>query len=114
MSLSRFAPQQAKSAGTSSTKRKNDNEAGSSRKKTRDNRMGMFTPPSFNLGVSSDENSQDASQIDGISTQEDCMPQFAIDAQPLAWSDSTGTLVLLFMWLLSSSYFCGFFICVYL
>jgi hypothetical protein len=47
--LSRFGLESAGNVGSSTTKRKIADQGGSSSKKLRDNRMGMFTPPSFNL-----------------------------------------------------------------
>jgi hypothetical protein len=47
--LSMFGLKSAGNVGSSATKRKIADQGGSSSKKLRDNRMGMFTPPSFNL-----------------------------------------------------------------
>ena len=68
---------------TNSRKRKRD-------EKERDNRPGMFTPPSFDLMFSSQETST---------------PDEPIDANPLAWAASQGTSLLVDSLVLSGSCF---------
>jgi hypothetical protein len=53
--------------------------------------MGMFTPPSFNL--SSQEDGGSESPVDGIASEEDAMPHFPIDVEPLAWSHARGIVI---------------------
>jgi hypothetical protein len=55
----------------------------------------MFTPPSFNL--SSHEGGGSESLVDGIASEEDVMPQFPIDVEPLAWSHGRGTVFVFFL-----------------
>jgi hypothetical protein len=57
--------------------------------------MGMFTPPSFNLSSQKDGGS--GSPVDGIASEEDVMPQFPIDVEPLAWSHGGGTIFIFFL-----------------
>jgi hypothetical protein len=58
----------------------------------------MFTPPPFNLGFSSQENSDTSpneiplkeSTSHSFGLQEDARSAFAIDVAPLAWAESQG------------------------
>jgi hypothetical protein len=93
--LSRFGLESAGNVGSSAKKSKIADQGGSSSKKIRDNRMGMFTPPSFSL--SSQEDGGSESLVDGIASEEDAMPQFPIDVEPLAWSHGGGTVFMFFV-----------------
>jgi hypothetical protein len=93
--LSRFGLESAGNVGSSATKRKIADQGGLSSKKIRDNCMGMFTPPSFNLGSQEDGGSE--SPVDGIASEEVAMPHFPIDVEPLAWSPARGIVLCFFV-----------------
>lgn len=84
--LSRFGKQKSSSTEGVSRKRKHVDAGGTSSNKIRDNRMGMFTPPPFDLGISSPENLCGESSPECVGTQEDAVPMFAINAAPIAWA----------------------------
>ncbi|KAM0871271.1 hypothetical protein ACQ4PT_039510 [Festuca glaucescens] len=88
--LSRFAGLETRSAECPLLKRKRVDEGGSSSMRQRDNRPGMFTPPSFDLHLSSQETTSSGSSLDIISSQEYAIPNFAMNAAPLACSKPEG------------------------
>ncbi|KAM0821771.1 hypothetical protein ACQ4PT_071963 [Festuca glaucescens] len=89
--LSRFATQQSNSVQERPQKRKRvENEKGGSSGAVRDNRIGMFTPPGFHLGFSSQESIDSDSQVDEFDGDEDATPNFVVSVKPLAWAEPEG------------------------
>ncbi|KAM0873492.1 hypothetical protein ACQ4PT_038044 [Festuca glaucescens] len=84
--LSRFAANESSTAGDGSRKRKHMNEGTSSSGATRDNRAGMFTPPGFDLEISSLDTVVSDSQEEEFSSQEDAVPKFIAPIAPLDWA----------------------------
>jgi hypothetical protein len=82
--LSRFSEKEGSSSQGSMRKRKYSESEQSSSRKERDNRMGMFTPPSFNLESSSQETTVSESSLDGGFSDEDGVPNFVQPIAPLA------------------------------
>jgi hypothetical protein len=91
--LSRFSEKEGSSSRGSTRKRKYSESEHSSSRKERDNRMGMFTPPSFNLESSSQETFVSESSIDGGLTDEDGIPSFVQHGPPLAWAHPEGNFL---------------------
>jgi hypothetical protein len=88
--LSRFAANQSSSAGDGSRKRKHMSEGTSSSGATRDNRVGMFTPPGFDLGFSSPDTIVSDSQKEEFSSQEYAVPKSIPPIAPLDWAGPSG------------------------
>jgi hypothetical protein len=65
-------------------------EGTSSSGATRDNRVGMFTPPGFDLGLSSPDTIVSDSQKEEFSSQEDAVPKFIAPIAPLDWAGPSG------------------------
>ena len=88
--LSRFAAQKSSSVEEMPLKRKMvEIGKGGSSGAVRDNRIGMFTPPGFHLGFSSQESADGDIQVDEFDKYEDAAPNIAAPnlAVPLAWAE---------------------------
>jgi hypothetical protein len=88
--LSRFSDKESSSSRGSLRKRKYSESEQSSSRKERDNRMGMFTPPSFDLESSSQGTNVSESSLVGDYLDEDVAPNFSLPVAPLAWSHPDG------------------------
>ncbi|KAM0856499.1 hypothetical protein ACQ4PT_049106 [Festuca glaucescens] len=86
--ISRFAAQKSSSIQERPRKRKRvEIEKGGSSGDVRDNRIGMFTPPGFHLGFSSQESADSDIQVDEFDKDEDAAPNFAVPVKPVAVED---------------------------
>ncbi|KAM0884639.1 hypothetical protein ACQ4PT_030878 [Festuca glaucescens] len=85
--LSRIAGLERMTATRPLRKRKRVDKGSSSSGRKRYINPGMFTPPSFDLGLTSQETTTSGSQLDIISSEEDAVSDFALDVAPLSWSN---------------------------
>ncbi|KAM0882676.1 hypothetical protein ACQ4PT_032179 [Festuca glaucescens] len=87
--LSRFAAQKSSSIEERPLKSKRvEIEKGGSSGAVRDNRIGMFTPPGFHLGFSSQESADGDIQVEEFDKDEDAAPNFVAPANPVAVEDA--------------------------
>ncbi|KAM0840819.1 hypothetical protein ACQ4PT_059396 [Festuca glaucescens] len=97
--LSRFAALKSNSIQERPRKRKRvEIEKGGSSGAVRDNRIGMFTPPGFHLGFSSQESADSDIQVDEFDKDEDAAPNFAVPVKPLADEDASPNLAVPLAW----------------
>jgi hypothetical protein len=88
--LSRFAAQKSSSIEERPLKRKTvEIGKGGSSGVVRDNRIGMFTPPGFHLGFSSQESADSDIQEDEFEKYEDAAPSYVVPLKPVAVEDVT-------------------------
>jgi hypothetical protein len=88
--LSRFAAQKSSSIEERPVKRKTvEIGKGGSSGAVRDNRIGMFTPPGFHLGFSSQESADGDIQEDEFDKYEDAAPSYVVPLKPVAVDDVT-------------------------
>jgi hypothetical protein len=92
--LSRFAAQKSSSIEERPVKRKTvEIGKGGSSGAVRDNRIGMFTPPGFHLGFSSQESADGDIQEDEFDKYEDAAPSYVVPLKPVAVDDVTPNIV---------------------
>ncbi|KAM0833477.1 hypothetical protein ACQ4PT_064234 [Festuca glaucescens] len=86
--LSRFVGLDNITATRPLRKRKPVDKGTSSSGEKKYSHPGMFTPPSFDLGFNPQETSTSGSELDIICSDEDAVPEFALNVAPLSWSNS--------------------------